>query len=161
MLIKARQLSPSSEVIDLDQKHVFQKWYTIFWHWSPKLRYCECVAIRLNLHSLFSGRKYNSVWLYDNYENVLSLFITDRQVASHTVTLTIGLLKAACLEWGTSLAPSLLSRAKQLPVRWFEEILPRGRLWTVLQLGALGFAILLREPLGVSAESSSSEAASW
>ena len=62
MIIKARQLSPGSEVIDLDQKHVFQKWYTISWHWSPKLRYCECVAIRLNLHSLFSGRKDNSVW---------------------------------------------------------------------------------------------------
>ena len=62
MIIKARQLSPGSEVTDLDQKHVFQKWYTISWHWSPKLRYCECVAIRLNLHSLFSGRKDNSVW---------------------------------------------------------------------------------------------------
>lgn len=36
--------------------------------------------------------------VYFNYENVLSLFNTDRQVSSHAFTLTMGLLKAACLE---------------------------------------------------------------
>lgn len=76
-------------------------------------------------------------------------------------SLTMGLLKAACLEWGTSPDPSPLPRAVALPDRWVEGLLPKVPLGTVLQPWALGFAMLLMDPLRVSAHSSSSKPASW
>lgn len=82
----------------------------------------------LQLRSLFSGRKYSGVWLCYNYKDVLSLFIMDVQDSSHAFTLTMGLLKAACLERSTSLAPSPLPRAEQLPASGFEGLLPKGPL---------------------------------
>lgn len=161
MILKPRLLSPGYQPWP-ETLCFFLKWYTISQHWIiSKIRTLWVCGSHTELHlcSLLSDRKDNSVWLYYNYKDILSLLTVDRQDSRHAFTLTMGLLKAACLEWGTSLAPP--PRAKQLPVRWFEDILPKGPLRTILQLGALGFAILLREPLGVSAESSSSEAASW
>lgn len=71
---------------------------------SPKLGSCNIVFYisnyvcsnhtELQLRSLFSGRG----WLYYNYKDVLLLSIMDVQDSSHAFTLTMGLLKAACLE---------------------------------------------------------------
>lgn len=161
MILKPRLLSPG-----------YQPWpETLCFFWndilslntelSPKLGHCECVAVTRSCTYAVSSQvekttAFGSIIITRIFFHLLTV---DRQDSRHAFTLTMGLLKAACLEWGTSLAPP--PRAKQLPVRWFEDILPKGPLRTILQLGALGFAILLREPLGVSAESSSSEAASW
>lgn len=74
----------------------------------PKLGSCDIVFYtsnyvcgnhtELQLCSLFSGRKGIRVWLAYNYKDVLLLTIMDVQDSSHAFTLTMGLLKAACLE---------------------------------------------------------------
>lgn len=124
-------------------------------------RAIRCVARRLSCDdTVSSGREDNRVRLCHGDERVLSGLVTGVQNPSHAFTLTMGLLKAACLERGTSLAPPLPG-APPLPPRGLQGLLPKGPLGTVLQLGALAVAVVLTEPLGVSAESSSSETASW